>query len=145
MNIETELRAAVSRAETDSRLLHEIVHGDAATAVTTEGGPVKSVTKAIGDVEAAVAGAATTVTDGVAATVAARDEAVAARDAAEAAVGNVLVSTADTTTGKLSVKLRPGRGLETAIEGAGGDERLRFDVTPQLNAGALVALAEAFI
>ena len=74
MTIETELRAAVARADADSRVLHNIVHGDAQATVETEGGPVKSVAKAIGDVEDAVASAATVVT-------AALDEAVAARDA----------------------------------------------------------------
>ena len=145
MNMEAELRAAVSRADTDSRLLHEIVHGDATATVDTEGGPVKTVAKAIGDVEAGVAVAATVVTDGVAATETARDAAVAARDVAEAAVGNVLVSTTDTTPGKLAEKLRVGRGFETAIENESGEERLRIAVTPQLNAGALLALARDFI
>ena len=87
----------------------------------------------------------TVVTEGVAASEAARDASIEARDAAQAAVGGVLVSATDTTADKLSVKLRPGYGIETAIEEAGGDERLRFAVTPQLNAGALIALAEAFI
>ena len=145
MNIEAELRAAVSRADTDSRLLHEIVHGDATATVDTEGGPVKTVAKAIGDVEAGVAVAATVVTDGVAASEAARDASIEARDAAQAAVGGVLVSAADTTADKLSVKLRPGYGLQTVIEDAGGEQRLRFAVTPQLNAGALIALARDFI
>ena len=145
MNLETELRAAVSRADADSRLLHEIVHGDAAATVDTEGGPVKTVAKAIGDVEAGVAMAATVVTDGVAASEAARDASIEARDAAQAAVGGVLVSATDTTADKLSVKLRPGYGLQTVIEEAGGEERLRFAVTPQLNAGALLALARDFI
>ena len=145
MNLEAGLRAAVSRADTDSRLLHEIVHGDAAATVDTEGGPVKTVAKAIGDVEAGVAAAAAVVTDGVAATETARDEAAAARDAAEAAVGNVLISAADTTPGKLADKLRAGRGLETAIENEGGDQRFRLAVAPQLNAGALIALARDFI
>ena len=84
-------------------------------------------------------------TEGVAASEAARDEATAARDTAEAAVGNVLVSGADMASGKLADKLRPGRGIEAAIEEAGADERLALSVTPQLSAGALVALAEAFI
>ncbi len=145
MTIEADLRAAVKRADTDSLLLHEIVHGDADTTVTTEGGTVKTVAKAIGDVEASVAAAGSTVTAGVADAEAARDDAEAARDAAQAATGNVLVSTDDTMAGKLSTKLAAGRGLETAIEDAGSDESLRIDVTPQVSAGALVALAEAFI
>ena len=110
MTIETDLRAAVKRADADSLLLHEIVHGDASETVTTEGGTVKTVAKAIGDVEASVAAAAGTVTDGVADAEAARDAAAAARDAAQASVGGVLVSAADTTPDKLSVKLDPGRG-----------------------------------
>ena len=145
MNIETQLRAAVSRADTDSRLLHDIVHGDATATIDTEGGPVKTVAKAIGDVEAGVAVAATVVTEGVAASEAARDASIEARDAAQAAVGGVLVSAADTTADKLSVKLRPGYGLQTVIEDAGGEQRLRIAVTPQLNAGALLALARDFI
>ena len=145
MTIESDLRAAVSRADTDSLLSHEIVHGDATAAVETEGGPVKTVAKAIDDVEIAVAAAATSMTDGVADAEAARDASIEARDAAQAAVGAVLVSATDTTAGKLSAKLEAGRGLETAIEDAGGNESLRFDITPQLNAGALLALAEAFI
>ncbi len=145
MNLETELRAAVSRADADSRLLHEIVHGDATATVDTEGGPVKTAAKAIGDVEASVAAAASTVTEGVAQAETARDEAVAARDAVENTVRTVAVSATDTTPAALSAKLEAGRGLETAIEDAGGNESLRFDITPQLNAGALIALAEAFI
>ena len=145
MNIETQLREAAARADADSRLLHEIVHGDVTATVDTEGGPVKTVAKAIGDVEAGVAVAATVVTDGVAAREAARDASIEARDAAQAVVGGVLVSAADTTADKLSVKLRPSYGLQTVIEDAGGEQRLRFAVTPQLNAGALIALARDFI
>ena len=139
MTIESDLRAAVARADTDSLLLHEIVHGDVATTVDTEGGPVKSVARAVGDVEASVAAVAAIVTE-------ARDEAVAARDAVIATgAGTVLISDADTMPGKLASKLQFGRGLESAIEDAGGGERLALSVTTQLNAGALLALAEAFI
>ena len=145
MNIETELRAAVSRADADSRLLHEIVHGDAAATVDTEGGPGQDRRQGNRRCRAGVAAAATVVTDGVAASEAARDASIEARDAAQAAVGAVLVSGNDTTADKLSVKLRPGHGLQTVVEDAGGDERLRFAVTPQLNAGALIALARDFI
>ena len=145
MTIESDLRAAIKRADADSRLLHDIVHGDADTTVTTEGGTVKTVAKAIDDVEASVAAAASTVTDGVADAEAARDASIEARDAAQAAVGAVLVSATDTAAGKLSVKLEVGRGLEAAIEDAGADESFALSVTPQVSAGALIALAEAFI
>ena len=146
MTIEADLRAAVSRADADSRLLHDIVHGDATETVTTEGGTVKTVAKAIDDVEASVAAAASTVTDGVADAEAARDAAAAARDAAQAAVGSVAcLDGRHHARRKLSVKLEAGRGLEAVIDDAGADERLALALTPQVNAGALIALAEAFI
>jgi len=41
----------VTHAQTDSQLLHNIIHGDDQTTVPTDGGDVKSVIKAIGDIE----------------------------------------------------------------------------------------------
>ena len=47
--LQEQLQAAVVQTTTDSSLLHTIVHGDANTTVTTEGGPVKSIAKVIGE------------------------------------------------------------------------------------------------
>jgi hypothetical protein len=51
MSLQDDLQTAVAKVTADSGLLHRIVHGDTATTVVTEGGPVKSVAKAIADVE----------------------------------------------------------------------------------------------
>lgn len=50
------LEAAVSKAETDTALLHEIVHGASTDPdVTTEGGDVKPVAKVVAEAEAVLA------------------------------------------------------------------------------------------
>lgn len=49
-NMQERLNAAVDRAEVDTGLLHEVVHGDIATEVDTEGGKVPAVAKAINDI-----------------------------------------------------------------------------------------------
>ena len=152
MSIETDLRAAADKATADSLLLHQIVHGDVETTVSTEGGPVKTIAKAINDVEASVAASTATITQAVgdaeasrAAAELARDQAVDARDDALGAVGTVAVSETDATPAGLASKVEVGLGLETTISNTGGDERLAISVTPQVHASALVALARGFI
>ena len=54
MSLQTDLQAAVDRASAASQKLHAVVHGDAASTVDTESGPVKTVAKAIADTEAAL-------------------------------------------------------------------------------------------
>ena len=51
MTLQTDLQDAVARVQTDSQLLHNIVHGDDQTTVPTDGGHVKSAAKAIKDME----------------------------------------------------------------------------------------------
>ncbi|OIO62528.1 MAG: hypothetical protein AUJ47_07565, partial [Candidatus Marinimicrobia bacterium CG1_02_48_14] len=51
MTLQTDLQDAVARVQTDSQLLHTIVHGDDQTEVPTDGGNVKSAAKAIKDIE----------------------------------------------------------------------------------------------
>lgn len=51
MTLQTDLQDAVVRVQTDSQLLHNIVHGDDQTEVLTDGGNVKSAAKAIRDME----------------------------------------------------------------------------------------------
>ena len=73
MSLQTDLQTAIAKVTADGALLHDIVHGDAASTVVTESGPVKTVAKAIADVVAAfgdVDSARTT-------TLGARDQAVA--------------------------------------------------------------------
>lgn len=52
MSLQTDLQAAVEKAQAASGKLHDVVHGDAASTVATESGPVKTVAKAIADIEA---------------------------------------------------------------------------------------------
>lgn len=51
MTLQSDLQAAVSRVESDSQLLHDIIHGTYNQTVTTEGGPVKTAAKTIYDLE----------------------------------------------------------------------------------------------
>jgi hypothetical protein len=51
MTLQTDLQAAVTRVQADSQILNDIVHGDNQTIVMTEGGEVKTVAKAIKDIE----------------------------------------------------------------------------------------------
>ena len=82
MSLQTDLQAAVDKATADSQTLHDIVHGSAASTVTTEGGPVKTVAKAIVDVEAEIQSNMGAMTANVAATAA--SEAAAALSEAKA-------------------------------------------------------------
>ena len=52
MTIQTDLQTAVAKVTADSATLHQIVHGAATSTVTTEGGAVKTVAKALADLEA---------------------------------------------------------------------------------------------
>src|SRR3990167_10282 len=52
MTIQTDLQTAVAKVTADSAKLHQIVHGAATSTVTTEGGAVKTVAKALADLEA---------------------------------------------------------------------------------------------
>lgn len=50
MTLQTDLQDAVTRVQTDSQILHNIVHGNDQTVVPTEGGNVKTVAKTIKDI-----------------------------------------------------------------------------------------------
>lgn len=83
--LQEQLQAAVVQTTTDSGLLHTIVHGDTNTTVTTEGGPVKSIAKVIGENQTELANSIALVTTK-------RDEAVAAAAAAGDAEANATTS-----------------------------------------------------
>lgn len=50
MSLKTDIDTLVA----DAALMHDIVHGGSGATVSTEGGPVKTVAKAIADAEAAI-------------------------------------------------------------------------------------------
>jgi ApbE superfamily uncharacterized protein (UPF0280 family) len=62
MNLQERLEATVNKAEVDVSLLHQVVHGNNQTEVVTEGGPVKTVAKAIHQVELDLAASRTELT-----------------------------------------------------------------------------------
>lgn len=78
MNMEERLQAVVSQVEIDGSKWHTIIHGDETTTVVTERGNVPTVAKQLKDVHDAITGG---VADVVAETEAARDEAIAAKNA----------------------------------------------------------------
>ncbi len=51
MTLQTDLQDAVTRVESDSQILHNIIHGNDQTTVNTENGNVKTPAKAIKDIE----------------------------------------------------------------------------------------------
>ena len=51
MSLQTDLTAAVAQTAADGQLLHQIVHGDDQSQVQTDGGPVKTVAKAMADID----------------------------------------------------------------------------------------------
>ena len=55
MTMQTDLQAAVDKAASASAKLHAVVHGDAASTVETDNGPVRTVAGTIADNQAAIA------------------------------------------------------------------------------------------
>jgi hypothetical protein len=51
MTMQSDLQAAVDRASAASLKLHAVIHGDAVSTVETENGPVKTLAKAISEIE----------------------------------------------------------------------------------------------
>ena len=77
-NMEERLQSVVSQAESDGSKWHTIVHGDEYTTVPTDQGNVPTVAKQLKDIREAITGG---VSDVVAEAEAARDEAVASKNA----------------------------------------------------------------
>ncbi|KAF0219292.1 MAG: hypothetical protein FD176_3511, partial [Rhodospirillaceae bacterium] len=86
MTLQTDLAAAVAQVTADSTLLHKVVHGPAGgteSQVVTEGGPVKTVAKAIADIDTQLQSSLETLDQKVAAAAASAALAVHSADAAE--------------------------------------------------------------
>lgn len=151
--LQERLETATAQVEADSTALHNIVHGDSTTTVTTDGGPVKSVAKLEADIQADLE--ANTV---VSQATGARDKAEqwaeetedtevetgqysalhhAAKAAASAAqvqaiadAGAVKVSPDDTTAGDLEGKLLAGDGIAMSTQNDGAAETRTVVVDP---------------
>lgn len=78
MTLQTDLQAAIDVTEAAAAKLHAVVHGDANSTITVESGVVKTVAKAIADIDIILVAEIQDVTD-------AKDAAEAAQAAAETA------------------------------------------------------------
>ncbi|MEG3637643.1 RCC1 domain-containing protein [Magnetococcus sp. PR-3] len=83
MSSSTELEQLVNQLESDGDLLHQVVHGDDATTVSTEGGSVKSLAKAQADMDATLNANMTSLTT-------LKDQAETAATAAQSAANDAL-------------------------------------------------------
>lgn len=89
MTLQTDLQAAVAKAGAAAQKLHEVVHGDAASTVATENGPVKTVAKTIADNEAEIAASRAELDQKVADAAASAAAAAADADRAEQAANTI--------------------------------------------------------
>ena len=129
MTLQTDLQDAIARIQTDSDVLHDIVHGDDAATITTENGPVKSVAKSVKDITDQIAQAGVNLIDAVDQAEAAQSGAELARDEAVAISGQVKISADDTTTGTLDSKIIAGSNIVLSVQNDGGNETLIITAT----------------
>ena len=129
MTLQTDLQDAIARIQTDSDVLHDIVHGDDAATITTENGPVKSVAKSVKDITDQIAQAGVNLIDAVDQAEAAQSGAELARDEAVAVSGRVKISADDTATGTLDSKIVAGSNIVLSVQNEGGDEALVITAT----------------
>lgn len=114
MTMQTDLQAAVDKAASASAKLHAIVHGDAASNVETENGPVRTVAGTIADNQAAIAASRAELDQKVAD---ASGSAQAASASALAAAGSA--ATASERAGKIP-EVAPSHALKgIRVNGAG--------------------------
>lgn len=132
MTLQTDLAAAVEKVTADSALLHSVVHGPAtgdASMVPTEGGPVKTVARAVADAEEILHQEAGDLVGAVA----------AAREAREAAAGFATVAgekagEADAAVGRAIAAADQAatdiRSVATSAEAGIGDLVAQADAHP---------------
>ncbi|MBX3447505.1 MAG: hypothetical protein KF765_12195 [Parvibaculaceae bacterium] len=113
----TELENKIAQFETDLGLAHDIVHGDDETTVETDGGYVKSLAKLVKDAEDEFVGPATTVAQD------ARDDAIAARDAAIGAAAAAADVAGDVAADRAATEAArdTATGAAATATGAAGD------------------------
>lgn len=129
MSLQTDLQAAVDKAQAASGKLHDVVNGDASSTVATESGPVKTVAKAIADIEADIdasraeldqkvadaAGSATAADTARTAAETARDAAELAQVGAETAESAAVVA----ETGAVDARMAAEAARDAASASAG--------------------------
>lgn len=89
MTLQTDLQSAVAKAAAAAQKLHDVVHGDGASTVPTDNGPVKTVAKTITDNEAEIAASRAELDQKVADAAASAAAAAADADRAEQAANTI--------------------------------------------------------
>ncbi|TAN67778.1 MAG: hypothetical protein EPN20_06680 [Magnetospirillum sp.] len=132
MTLQTDLAAAVAQVTADSTLLHKVVHGPALGAeseVVTEGGPVKTVARAVADAEEILHREAGDLAEAVSAARAAQDAAFG-----HAAIAGEKAAEAETAVARTN----------TAVDQAAADIRAVAD-TAEAAISGMVAQAETVV
>jgi len=140
MTLQTDLQAAVGKATAAAQKLHDVVHGDAASTVATDNGPVNTVAKTIADNEAEIAASRAELDQKVADAAASAAAAEADADRAEQAANSIEVPVpiGSGGTGATTVPgARTALGLGTAAildAGAGANQVVQLDANAKLPA-----------
>lgn len=140
MTLQTDLQAAVDKASAAAQKLHDVVHGNAASTVATENGPVKTVAKTIADNEADIAASRAELDQKVADAAASAAAAAADADRAEQAANSIEIPVpiGSGGTGATTVPgARTALGLGTAAvldAGSGANQVVQLDSNAKLPA-----------
>lgn len=132
MTMQTDLQTAIAKAQAASAKLHDVVHGDSASTVETENGPVKTVAKAIADIEAdinagraeldqKVLDAAASAADSITARLAAETAGAASQDArlgAETAETGALASSSNAEAARTAAEAARDAAGVSAVQAA---------------------------
>lgn len=110
-NMQERLETAIERTETDSSLFHNMVHGTDTQTVTTEGGEVPTMAKALKDVRNELYGQASSLVN-------------LAQAAADDAANSVLLAQAEVQNAKAEVQNAKAEVVNTRQEGQRAKEEL---------------------
>lgn len=153
MTLQTDLATAVEKVTVDSALLHSVVHGPAtgdASLVPTEGGPVKTVARAVADAEEILHQEAGDLVSAVAAAREAKEAAagfatVAGEKAgeADAAVGRAIAAADQAATDIRSVATSAEAGIGDLVAQADAQVQTRIAAADGAATEAEGAAAEA--
>ena len=155
MSLQTDLQAAVDKAQAASGKLHDVVNGDAASTVATESGPVKTVAKAIADIEADIDASRAELdqkvadaSNSAASADTARGGSEAARDAAELAqvgaeTAEIAAVAAETGAVDASTIAETARDAASASAGQAGASQLAADDSKTDAAASAAAAASS--
>jgi hypothetical protein len=140
MTLQTDLQAAVTKSTAAAQKLHDVVHGNAASTVETDNGPVKTVAKTIADNETEIAASRAELDQKVADAAASAAAAAVDADRAEQAANSIAIpvpiesgGTGATTAPDARTAL--GLGTVAVLDvGAGANQVVQLDAGAKLPA-----------